>query len=59
VVTSSRRFEGRNFTLTFAWWTLLQVLYWVGVPPRALGRMYAHIRGPAQPSAGSGCNQSR
>jgi rSAM/selenodomain-associated transferase 2 len=46
VVTSSRRFEGRSFALTFAWWTLLQLLYWIGVPPRHLGRMYAHIRGP-------------
>jgi len=46
VVTSSRRFEGRSFGLTFAWWTLLQVLYWSGVPPRRLGRLYAPIRGP-------------
>jgi rSAM/selenodomain-associated transferase 2 len=46
VVTSSRRFEGRSFALTFAWWTLLQLLYWIGVPPRHLGRMYAHVRGP-------------
>jgi rSAM/selenodomain-associated transferase 2 len=45
VVTSSRRFEGRSFTLTFAWWTVLQVLYWAGVPPRMLGRMYAQVRG--------------
>jgi GT2 family glycosyltransferase len=50
VVTSSRRFEGRSFTLTFAWWTALQILYWAGVPPRHLGRLYAQIRGP-RPSA--------
>ena len=44
ITTSSRRFEGRSFTLTFAWWTVLQVLYWVGVSPRFLGRLYAPIR---------------
>jgi rSAM/selenodomain-associated transferase 2 len=45
VTTSSRRFEGRSFTLTFARWSLLQALYWLGVHPRTLGRMYAPIRG--------------
>jgi rSAM/selenodomain-associated transferase 2 len=40
VVTSSRRFEGRSFTLTFARWAALQTLYWLGVHPRRLGRMY-------------------
>ena len=44
VVASSRRFEGRSFVLTFAWWVVLQLLYWLGVPPRFLGRMYAPIR---------------
>ncbi|MFN8393007.1 MAG: TIGR04283 family arsenosugar biosynthesis glycosyltransferase [Bdellovibrionota bacterium] len=44
VETSSRRFEGRSFTLTFAWWTVLQILYWMGVPPARLGNMYRHIR---------------
>ncbi|HYY43303.1 MAG TPA: hypothetical protein VE775_11270, partial [Pyrinomonadaceae bacterium] len=43
--TSSRRFEGRSFALTFARWSCLQVLYWLGVHPRTLGRMYAPIRG--------------
>jgi rSAM/selenodomain-associated transferase 2 len=42
--TSSRRFEGRSFTITFVWWIVLQVLYWFGVPPRLLGRLYAPIR---------------
>src|SRR5205085_11466055 len=41
VHTSSRRFEGRSFALTFARWSFLQLLYWVGVHPRTLGRMYA------------------
>jgi rSAM/selenodomain-associated transferase 2 len=45
VITSSRRFDGRSFALTFAWWTALQLLYWIGVPPKHLGRMYAHVRG--------------
>jgi rSAM/selenodomain-associated transferase 2 len=45
VTTSARRFEGRSFVLTFARWTLLQVLYWLGVPPRHLSQLYAHVRG--------------
>ena len=40
VVTSSRRFEGRSFALTFARWSALQTLYWLGVHPRTLGRLY-------------------
>jgi rSAM/selenodomain-associated transferase 2 len=51
VVTSSRRYEGRSFILTFAWWSVLQVLYWLGVPPRHLGRLYAPIRARRQPVA--------
>src|SRR5260370_25957395 len=35
VITSSRRFGGRNFPLTFARWAGLQVLYWLGVRPSA------------------------
>lgn len=45
VVTSSRRFEGRSFALTFARWSFLQGLYWLGVHPDRLGRMYAPVRG--------------
>ncbi|HEX8118009.1 MAG TPA: TIGR04283 family arsenosugar biosynthesis glycosyltransferase [Pyrinomonadaceae bacterium] len=45
VVTSSRRFEGRSFALTFARWSLLQSLYWLGVSPHTLARFYAHVRG--------------
>jgi rSAM/selenodomain-associated transferase 2 len=41
--TSSRRFEGR-FLRTFALWSLLQVLYWLGVPPRRLERLYRPVR---------------
>ncbi|HEY9284740.1 MAG TPA: hypothetical protein VIP46_14890, partial [Pyrinomonadaceae bacterium] len=48
VATSSRRFEGRSFALTFARWSLLQLLYWLGVHPRTLGRLYAPVRGASQ-----------
>ena len=44
VHTSSRRFEGRSFALTFARWSFLQALYWLGVDPRRLGRLYAPVR---------------
>jgi rSAM/selenodomain-associated transferase 2 len=44
VVTSSRRFEGRVFLFTFVGWIVLQLLYWLGVPPVWLSRMYAPIR---------------
>jgi rSAM/selenodomain-associated transferase 2 len=44
VTTSSRRFEDRWFPAVYLHWTLLQVLYWLGVPPRILGRWYAAVR---------------
>jgi rSAM/selenodomain-associated transferase 2 len=44
VVTSSRRFEGRSFALTFARWAGLQLLYWLGVHPRTLAGFYAPVR---------------
>jgi len=44
LTTSSRRFQNRNIALVFAQWTLLQVLYWMGVPPARLARLYAHTR---------------
>jgi rSAM/selenodomain-associated transferase 2 len=49
VVTSSRRFEGRSFTLTFARWAVLQGLYWLGVHPRRLVRMYRPVRDAREP----------
>jgi rSAM/selenodomain-associated transferase 2 len=45
VLTSARRFQGRSFTATFLRWLALQVLYWLGAPPRRLGAFYAPIRG--------------
>jgi rSAM/selenodomain-associated transferase 2 len=44
ITTSSRRFEGRSFAWTFARWTGMQILYWLGVSPYALSRVYAPIR---------------
>jgi rSAM/selenodomain-associated transferase 2/rSAM/selenodomain-associated transferase 1 len=44
IVTSSRRFEGRSFGVTFAKWTAMQIMYWAGVHPDVLGRWYAPIR---------------
>ncbi|HYE64560.1 MAG TPA: glycosyltransferase family 2 protein, partial [Pyrinomonadaceae bacterium] len=44
VTTSSRRFEGRSFALTFARWSTLQGLYWLGVHPRTLSHLYTPIR---------------
>lgn len=44
VVTSSRRFEGRSFAYTFARWAFLQMLYWLGVSPYTLSRLYAPVR---------------
>ncbi|MGE0883936.1 MAG: TIGR04283 family arsenosugar biosynthesis glycosyltransferase [Blastocatellales bacterium] len=41
--TSSRRFEGR-FIRTFALWATMQVLYWLGVDPNRLERMYKPLR---------------
>lgn len=40
VVTSSRRFEGRSFVFTFTHWVALQILFWLGVNPGRLGRLY-------------------
>jgi rSAM/selenodomain-associated transferase 2 len=48
VTTSSRRFAGRSFILTFAHWTLLQLLYWLDASPPFLGTLYSHIREPGR-----------
>ena len=45
ITTSSRRFEGRSFTRTFVRWMGMQVLYWMGVSPHTLGRLYSPVRG--------------
>ncbi|MFN2454431.1 MAG: TIGR04283 family arsenosugar biosynthesis glycosyltransferase [Pyrinomonadaceae bacterium] len=44
VTTSSRRFEGKSFALTFTRWSLLQAMYWAGVHPRTLEKLYAPVR---------------
>jgi rSAM/selenodomain-associated transferase 2 len=43
LVTSARRFEDR-YLRSWVLWITLQVLYWLGVPPTALARMYRHMR---------------
>jgi rSAM/selenodomain-associated transferase 2 len=49
VTTSSRRFHQRSFTLAMARATALQILYWLGIPPRILYRFYPQIRGVVAP----------
>lgn len=44
VTTSSRRFEKRSFFLTFLRWSLFQGLFWLGVNPNFLAKMYYPIR---------------
>ena len=44
VTTSSRRFESRGFVWTFAGWSVLQSLYWIGLPPRVLAKGYRTIK---------------
>lgn len=44
VTTSSRRFENRSFVLTFARWTIFQVLYWLKFPPKKLAKYYLPAR---------------
>lgn len=49
VVTSSRRFEDRNFGLVFACWLFLNVGYWLGINPTTLGRWYPSVRHARNP----------
>ena len=44
VDTSSRRFENKFFLWVFAKWAIRQGLYWLGVPPKYLGKTYHVIR---------------
>ena len=44
LLTSSRRFEHRNFAVMFAEWTALQALFWAGVSPNRLARWYKPVR---------------
>jgi rSAM/selenodomain-associated transferase 2 len=46
IVTSSRRFEDKNFAVMWSHWTALQLLYWAGVHPNLLARWYRHARRP-------------
>src|SRR5262245_4373382 len=49
VITSSRRFERNGFGRSLLWWMILQMLYWLGVPPSVLARMYGPIRSRRRP----------
>jgi rSAM/selenodomain-associated transferase 2 len=44
VKSSSRRFEEGRFISTSLLWLALQTLYWIGLPPRVLARLYPPIR---------------
>ena len=44
IITSTRRFSDKNFVLMFTHWSLLQVLYWLGVSPYRLVNLYLPIR---------------
>jgi rSAM/selenodomain-associated transferase 2 len=44
VVTSYRRWEQRGPLKTIALMWLLRALYWLGISPHALTRMYVHVR---------------
>lgn len=44
IVTSSRRFEKRNFAGMWVHWTALQLLYWTGVQPNTLANLYRPVR---------------
>jgi rSAM/selenodomain-associated transferase 2 len=44
VTSSSRRFENGRFLATGLLWILLQTLYWIGLPPRILARLYPPVR---------------
>jgi rSAM/selenodomain-associated transferase 2 len=64
VITSARRFEGHGFVRSLVWWMTLQLLYWLGLPPRVLARMYAPIRsrrggGPRVPAWSSSLARQR
>lgn len=44
VITSSRRFSGRSFMATYLLWSLLLLLYKLGVSPDRLARLYRPVR---------------
>ena len=44
VTTSSRRFREGSFFWTFLKWSAFQSLYWIGVPARALVKLYSAFK---------------
>jgi rSAM/selenodomain-associated transferase 2 len=49
VTSSSRRFDKGRFFSTAMLWIVLQTLYWIGVPPRVLARLYPPVRRSRSP----------
>lgn len=56
VVTSSRRFAGRRFAITFIRWIALQLLFWLGMNPRRLARFYTRAHENEAKAAAAGNN---
>ena len=44
VFTSSRRFSGARYVRVWVQWIALQILFWAGVSPYRLARLYRQIR---------------
>ena len=44
VFTSSRRFSGAKYVRVWTQWIALQMLFWAGVSPHRLARLYRQIR---------------
>ncbi|NIA67457.1 glycosyltransferase family 2 protein [Pelagibius litoralis] len=54
VMTSSRRFEGRSPLQIVAGWLLIHALYYLGLPPNRLARLYNATRAPYRGAKSSG-----
>jgi rSAM/selenodomain-associated transferase 2 len=55
VVTSARRFERQGLMRALLAWLVLQMLYWLGLPPPVLARLYAPVRfRPGRRRSGAG-----
>jgi rSAM/selenodomain-associated transferase 2 len=44
ISVSNRRWKNRSFSLLFLRWIFIQTLFWLGVPPRILQRLYPPVR---------------
>jgi len=57
IITSSRRFENRAFLLVFVRWIVFQCLYWIGVSPHLMARIYHYEK--ENPSRGHSSRSAR